>query len=388
MAAKKRRFGRIRKLPSGRYQARYPGPDGVDRPAPFTFGTKKEADRWLTLKEGEITREGWWDPHAGEVEFAEYAAEWMEQRPLTPKTTLTYEGLLRLHLNPTFGSMLIKDITEADVRKWRASRLRAKKGRGQVPKAYRLLRAVLNTAVEDRLIRENPCRSRGAGDEDSEERPVLSVEEVFKLADAINPRYRALVLLAAFGSLRWGELAGLRRKNLDLDKRTVTVRTTIVDAGSLVEGDTKSRAGRRTVLIPALIVDDLRRHLDEYAAPGREGFVFVGVRGNQLRRSNFSKYWADACDDAGVQGIHLHDLRHTGNTYAAEAGASLRELMNRMGHSTTRAALIYLHARDERAQELADRIGERAAEELRKARADRDEDDGDDDDPPMVGARV
>nr|WP_239648609.1 tyrosine-type recombinase/integrase [Nocardiopsis chromatogenes] len=82
---------------------------------------------------------------------------------------------------------------------------------------------------------------------------------------------------------------------------------------------------------PALIVDDLRRHLDEYSAPGKEGFVFVGVRGNQLRRSNFSKYWADACDDAGVQGIHRHDLRHTGNTYAAEAGASLRELKNRMG---------------------------------------------------------
>lgn len=386
MASKKRRFGRIRKLSSGRYQARYPGPDGVDRPAPFTFATKKEADRWLTLKESEITREGWWDPHAGDVEFAEYAEEWMEQRPLTPKTALTYEGLLRLHLNPAFGTMLIKDITEADVRKWRASRLRAKKGRGQVPKAYRLLRAVLNTAVEDKLIRENPCRIKGAGDEDSDERPVLSVEEVFKLADAINPRYRALVLLAAFGSLRWGELAGLRRKNLDLDKRTVTVRTTIVDAGSLVEGDTKSRAGRRTVLLPALIVDDLRRHLDEYSAPGKEGFVFVGVRGNQLRRSNFSKYWADACDDAGVQRIHLHDLRHTGNTYAAEAGASLRELMNRMGHSTTRAALIYLHARDERAQELADRIGERAAEELRKAREGRD-DDGDDD-PPMVGARV
>lgn len=101
--------------------------------------------------------------------------------------------------------------------------------------------------------------------------------------------------------------------------------------------------------------------------------MFVGVRGNQLRRGNFSKYWADACAAVGLEDVHLHDLRHTGNTYAAEAGASVRELMKRMGHSSSRAAMIYLHARDEREREIADRLGERVAEELRANRA---EDDG------------
>lgn len=207
MASNKRRFGRVRKLSSGRFQARYPGPDGVDRPAPFTFATRKEADRWLTLKEAEITRDGWLDPNAGEVRFRDYADEWLGTRELTVKTETTYEGLLRLHLNPTFGDMKLKDIRESDIRKWRAARRKSKKGKGQAPKAYRLLRAILNTAVRDKLIRENPCQIEGAGQEYSEERPVLSVAEVFKLADAINPRYRALVLLATFGSLRWGELA-------------------------------------------------------------------------------------------------------------------------------------------------------------------------------------
>ncbi|RCV49698.1 tyrosine-type recombinase/integrase [Marinitenerispora sediminis] len=366
MASKKRRFGRVRKLPSGRFQARYPGPDGVDHPAPFTFATKKEADRWLTLKEAEITRDGWWDPHAGEVLFRDYAEEWMPQRDLSEKTTRTYEDLLRLHLNPTFGGMMIKDITEADVRKWRAARLRRKTGKGQVPKAYRLMRAILNTAVSDRLIRENPCRIKGADKEDSEERPVLSVAEVFKVADAIKPRYRALVLLATFGHLRWGELAGLRRRYLDLERRTVSVQWTVVDVGQLVEGKPKSRAGRRSVPLPELIIDELRRHLDEYAAPGPNGYVFVGVKGNPLRRSNFTPYWAKACEAVGLVGVHFHDLRHTGNTYAAEAGASLRELMNRMGHSSSRAAMVYLHARDEHAREVADRLGERAGEELKK----------------------
>lgn len=117
----------------------------------------------------------------------------------------------------------------------------------------------------------------------------------------------------------------------------------------------------------------------------QDGLVFVGAKGNQLRRSNFSKYWAGACEAAGLDGVHLHDLRHTGNTFAAEAGASLRELMNRMGHSSTRAAMVYLHARDDRARELADRLGERAAAELDTARrtaaeqrTERDENGNDD----------
>ncbi|WP_067973551.1 tyrosine-type recombinase/integrase [Nocardiopsis trehalosi] len=373
---KSRSFGNIRTLASGRFQARYRGPDGRLRSAPATFAAKKAAQRWLTLKEAEIARGDWFDPDAGALLFHDYAVEWMEQRDLTRKTESTYEVLIRRHLDPTFGDMLLRDINEAHVRKWRSERLKMKKARSQVPKAYRLLRAILNTAVRDKLIRENPCQIAGAGKEDTEERPVLSVAEVFKLADAIKPRYRALVLLATFGSLRWGELAGLRRRYLDLDARTVTVRETADDVGDIRVGKPKSKAGARTVVLPELIIEDLRHHIRDYAAPGSDGFVFVGAKGNQLRRSNFSKYWADACAAVGLKGVHVHDLRHTGNTYAAETGASLRELMNRMGHSSTRAALIYMHARDERARAIADALGQRAADELKRARNTDDGGDG------------
>ncbi|MGW5876886.1 tyrosine-type recombinase/integrase [Nocardiopsis terrae] len=381
---KKRDFGNIRKLSSGRYQARYWGTDGRLRPAPMPFDTKKAAQRWLKLKAAEIAQGDWFDPEAGARSFGEYAAEWVKERDLTRKTRRTYEDLLRLHLNPTSGDMYLNAIKTADIRRWRATRLRRKKGKGQVPKAYRLMHAVLNTAVADKLIRENPCQIEGAGLEHSEERPVLSVAEVFKLADAIKPRYRALVLLATFGNMRWGELAGLRRRNLDLDKRTVRIRETVTDVGGLYQGKPKSKAGYRVVSLPELIMADLREHVETYAAPGPDGFVFVGVRGNQLRRGNFSKYWADACDSVGLEDVHLHDLRHTGNTYAAEAGASLRELMKRMGHSSSKAALIYLHAREEREREIADRLGERVIEELRGKRNDSDGGDA----PPLPGAPV
>jgi Phage integrase, N-terminal SAM-like domain len=166
----KARFGRVRKLPSGRYQARYLAPDATDRPAPQTFSTKKAAEVWLTLKESEIRHgdwlAGWLDPSAGEVPFAKYAEEWLTQRHLSPKTAQLYELLLRLHLNPMFGETNIADVRAEQVRVWRATLLRAGAERTPpfgpvtVAKAYRLLRAILNTAVEDKRIKENPARLR------------------------------------------------------------------------------------------------------------------------------------------------------------------------------------------------------------------------------------
>jgi Phage integrase, N-terminal SAM-like domain len=136
------------------------------------------------------------------VPFAKYAVDWLDQRQLSPKTAQLYELLLRLHLAPAFGEMSIGGIRQEHVRAWRAAEL--KTGPKQHPpfgpvtvvKAYRLLRAILSTAVTDKRIRENPCQIKGADKESSPERPVLSVPEVYRLADAIAPRYHALVLLA------------------------------------------------------------------------------------------------------------------------------------------------------------------------------------------------
>src|ERR1700733_7779827 len=224
MASAKRRFGRVRQLPSKRWQARYLGPDGVDHPAPMTFATKKDADLWLSRTEIEIIGDQWIDPVAGAISFGDYGSKWVRERPnLRPKTVQLYEYSLRRHLRPTFGNVPIRDIREPAIRRWRTDLLESGVSAIAVAKAYRLMKAILNTAADDRLIARNPCRIKGAGQETSPERPVLTIAQVFVLADVIDVRYQALVLLAAFTSLRWGELAALTRSDIDLTAGTVRV---------------------------------------------------------------------------------------------------------------------------------------------------------------------
>jgi Phage integrase family len=137
----------------------------------------------------------------------------------------------------------------------------------------------------------------------------------------------------------------------------VTVRYSHADDGRLIDDDPKSRAGIRVVSFPDDIVPELADHLERFAAPGTGGLVFIGPKGGRLRRSNFRKFWYRARDAVGMPELHFHDLRHTGNTMAAAEGASPRELMERMGHSSPRAALIYLHATRERDKKIAKGIG-------------------------------
>lgn len=357
--ARRRRFGRVRQLRSGRWQARYLGPDGIDRPAPYTFERRADADRWLSAVESELLTGEWINPDEGMTLLGDYAAAWVAQRAgLRPKTKQLYEGLVRLHISPTLGRYPLADLTTPRIRAWRTALLDAGVGPVTVAKAYRLLRTVLQTAVEDRFIRRNPCQIKGASVERSPERPTLTIPQVFAIANGMPPRYRLLVLLATFCSMRWGELAAVTRTDLDGVGGWVHIRHGVVELGdgSLVVGPPKTAAGRRAVAIPANLRAVVLAHLDEFVGADRAAFVFAGPKGGPLRRSNFQKHWRVALESAGVEGVHFHDLRHTGNTLTAQAGATLSDLMARMGHASTRAALIYLHTTSKRDRQVADAL--------------------------------
>ncbi|GAA4143218.1 N-terminal phage integrase SAM-like domain-containing protein [Actinomadura keratinilytica] len=150
----RRRFGNIRKLPSGRFQIRYPGPDGIIRPGSRTFATEREADQQLALIEAKLISGEWTDPKRAKVDLKGYAAKWITERPnLRPRTVEIHSGLLRRHIAPYLGNVELGKIDTASVREWRAALIEAGVGASDVAKAYRFLRAVLMTAADDLITR-------------------------------------------------------------------------------------------------------------------------------------------------------------------------------------------------------------------------------------------
>jgi integrase len=322
-----------------------------------TFQRRQDGERWARLIEAGRVRGDAVDPRAGEVALEDYSVRWMASRRLAPRTRELYADLHGRFIAPVLGRVALARISPEQIRVWHHDLAERVSGI-QAAKAYRFLRAVLNTAVDDGLIARNPCRIPGAGQERSPERPLVPPETALALVDAIEPRYRALVLLAATGGLRLGELLALRRRDLDLDGGTVRVNEQLVQLrdGTQLRSEPKTAAGRRIVAIPSVTVEVLRKHLDLHAEHGNTGLVFCNPGGGPLRRATLYNAWHRARADVGADNVTLHDLRHAGATLAAQAGATTRELMARLGHASPRAALRYQHASTERDRELATRL--------------------------------
>lgn len=360
--AKRRSFGSVRKLPSGRWQASYHHPITRERiTGPHTFETKKSAMDWLALQQADLLRGDDLDT-GGDVLFKVYADEWLAAKfELRPKTVELYDMLLRAHLVPTFGEYPLSKIDRKMVRRWHADRSDGRWANSTVAKMYRLLRQILQAAIEDRIIRENPCRINGAATERSDERIPPTVEEVAGLADAIEPRYRAMVIVAAFAGLRRGECFGLARHHVQLDLRPsvliVERQQVWTDQHGYQFGPPKTQAGIRRLALPNLVADELAIHMDTYTGPEPTALVFVDQCGGTPSPTVWRNRWADARSDAGVD-HRFHDLRHLARTLNAQAGATVKEAMRRLGHSSPVAALRYQHAVDERDEQIANAVGD------------------------------
>jgi integrase len=225
-------------------------------------------------------------------------------------TAQTYQYVLARHLLPSFGNRAVADIREAHVRRWRGELLDSGTSVATVAKAYRLMKAILSTEVDDGIVQRNPCRVRGAGQDRSPERPVLSVGEVVALAKVMPERYRALVLLAAFGSLRWGELAALRRCDIDAEHGTIRVERSLTElaGGGRMFGPPKSAAGKRVVVVPAVIRPALAHHMATFTVSPPAALVFTSPTGAPLRDGNFRRrVWDPALTKAGLSDTHFHD---------------------------------------------------------------------------------
>lgn len=227
------------------------------------------------------------------------------------------------------------------------------------------LRNMLDAAVADQRLAVTPGANVPLPAERAAEQRYLDREQVLTLADMIAPRYRALVLLGAFGGLRWGELAGLRRGPVDVLRSRVSICETATDIGGKITfGEPKTPKSRRTVPLARSIMREVEQHLGEYVGPGPDALIFTSPTGNPLYRGTFwPSVWKPAITAAGLDGFRIHDLRHSYVSLMVAAGANPKEVSVWAGHSSVSFTLDrYGHLYDEHGDDVADRLDQLLAQ--------------------------
>lgn len=316
----------------GRWRARYRAPDGRSRSQ--TFARKVDAERFLvTVGHSKLTG-GYVDVSAGRRTFGDWWATWTATRvDLRPSTRARDDVYARNYLLPSLGALPLGKIDRTVLRTWVA----ALNARGLAPatvvKAAQLAGKALRAAADERLIAANPAERLELPRVEIDEARFLAPAEVATLADGIDSRYRSFVLVGAYGGLRFGELAGLRRVKVDLIRGRVEVAETVVEVrGHHHTGPPKTRAGHRSVPLPRAVLDVLGDHC---AGQGPGSLVFPAPEGGFLRASLFRRrVWAPAVARAGLSPLRIHDLRHSAVALWIAAGASPKEVAARAGHAS------------------------------------------------------
>jgi integrase len=209
---------------------------------------------------------------------------------------------------------------------------------------------------------------------------LLDENEVAELATALPDRYGSLVIVAAFTGLRWGELAGLRVSDLDLLRRRLTVRSTLVEATEQEPtlGPPKSKASERTITLPRFVAETLARHLETH--PPVDDMVWTTEQGALLRRGSFGRMWRKAVVDTVGLPCRVHDLRHTHAAWLIADGEHPKAIQIRLGHGSIAVTMNrYGHLMDGLDDQIAPHLDARAQSATLAVRREQTRD------PPGVG---
>ena len=348
----------VRPLPkkqdgSRRYQVRYVAPDGRERAK--TFGRKVDADRFAASVETDKGRGEWIDPRLGRTTVEEWAQGWLQRLAhVRPKTRVGYESLLRTCVLPTFGTTPLARVEQPAVAAW-VSEMRARGlSASRIRQAYRVLSSLMAAAVQGGYLARTPCAGIRLPRAARRDAMLLTAGEVDRLAKAAGD-YGTLVYLLAYGGLRWGEVAALRRRRCDLLRRRVEVAEAVSDVnGRLEYGPTKTFE-RRWVRLPQFLVERLARQLKSVAADPEE-LVFRGQRGAPLRYQSFRRaVWDKAVIEAGLpDGLTPHCLRHTCASLLVAGGADPVAVQRHLGHrDVTTTMNVYAGLFPNRLDEIA-----------------------------------
>lgn len=369
----KRSFGAPRQLPSGRWQARYTGPDGQQYYGPRTWESKDDCTGWLSQERKLIEFDEWTPPAdrlkkqqaeaakqtEGALTVAAYCNQWHDEtvNRHKPRTRTLNKGYLKNVILPELGEIPLADLKLPRVRTWFA-KLDPFPTRNA--NAYSLLRTILNHAVDEELIPSNPCRIKSAGVKTRKVEPItLSPSQIRQFASLMPEQWRLLVLVAGFGGLRWGEVTALRRSDFKLstDDCAVTVARAVVRIKKEVVIDSpKTKAALRTVSLPPELYQQIKTHIDTYAASGRDGLVFPNQDGEVVHANTVRKWLKKVAVTLDMPKLRFHDFRHSAATLFAQQGATLSEHMMFMGHTSVTMSQRYVHANPQRNREMAQRM--------------------------------
>lgn len=349
----------VQRQPNGRWRVRYRDPDGVLRSRTFT--RKLDADRHAAKVSVELDAGEWLDPRRSRMKLAEWSDRWRATKVDLRRSTLArLDATLTHHVVPAFGARELRSITNADVREWVTQMRTGGLSASSTRKAYFALSQMLAAAVADRRLSHNPADDVPLPAEQYGDQRFLTAAEVATLADAIYPRYRALVLVAVYGGgLRFGECAALRRRHVDVLRGRLDVRETLVDVnGELSFGPTKTKHGQRVVPVPRGVMAEIEEHLGEYVESDADALLFTSTTGTPLRRAGFRRnWWLPAVREADLAPFKFHELKHTFVALAIAAGADPKQVSVRAGHSSVAFTLDrYGHLFDDGEDKVTDRL--------------------------------
>ena len=336
----------VKKYGEKRWQVRWRDASGNQRAR--IFAKKNDADTYWRSVMGIVDRGEGLIAGAERLTVAELGAQWLAASlHLAAGSMTTYQRDLARYINPQFGDLQVRRLTAAMVQQWLATELE-RLAPSSVHRHYRTLRTMLGWAVKQRLADANVCDQVQPPRIPHKEMQFLSIEQVEAIADAILPRYRMMVLVAAYSGARWSELVGLRRRDILGDTIVITGQL-LKQNGRWVREVPKTSAGRRSVALPASIAAGLVEHMDTYSQPGPDGLVFVNQQTNPVGESFRHNVWLPACERAGlarrtgprsiVDAPTWHSLRHTHVAICVAAGLHPKQIQHRLGHSSISVTL-------------------------------------------------
>ena len=297
------------------------------------------------------------DPAMSRVTVGEWSARWLAgQGHLKPSTRARYAGILRVQVLPNWETVRLSEVTHADVVTWVSLLRRSGLAPATIRQAHRVLSLILSLAVRDGRIARNPADKVPLPPAAKPDKRFLSHGEVAALAIAAG-EYHLVVRVLAYCGLRFGELAALRVRRVDLMRRRIEVAESVTEvAGRAVWGTPKSHAARSVPVLRSL-VDALAEHI---AGKGPDDFVFVAPKGGALLLRNFRRAVFDkATLAAGLEGVTPHDLHHTAASLAVSAGANVKAVQRLLGHASAAMTLdVYSGLFDDDLDAVAERLDE------------------------------